>query len=155
MMKSIALRLNYSSCMLTRKNLFCHLSFYHLMETNASPRFTDSHSKNRRLFSGTENNAGSLDQFKESATTTATSFANNLLDIALRREGKRSRTGAKDHIDSKSATTAITNSELSNISVSELEKCLEPILIQLQELDAEALLHLTRVDTGGARLNDR
>lgn len=44
---------------------------------------------------------------------------------------------------------------LSNVSVEELQACLQPILSGLEQLDSEALLHLDRVPSGGARLRDR
>ena len=43
---------------------------------------------------------------------------------------------------------------LSNVSQDQLQKCLEPVVVRLQQLDAEALLQLTRVESGGARLRN-
>lgn len=43
---------------------------------------------------------------------------------------------------------------LSHVSKDELQQCLEPVLARLQQLDAEALLQLTRVESSGARLRD-
>jgi len=43
---------------------------------------------------------------------------------------------------------------LSNISVEELNQCLQPVLAGLQQLDPESLLQLERVQSGGARLRD-
>ena len=43
---------------------------------------------------------------------------------------------------------------LSNVSVEELHACLQPILAGLEHLDPEALMHLERVEAGGAQLRD-
>lgn len=80
----------------------------------------------------------------DSHPLTSAGFASSLLDFAFRRD-KRSRN------ESEPATSF---AGLSNIAIEELEKVLEPIVRQLQELDAESLLHLTRVPNGGARLKD-
>jgi hypothetical protein len=44
--------------------------------------------------------------------------------------------------------------QLAQISTQELRRCLEPLLEGLRLLDAEALLQLERVPSGGARLRD-
>jgi hypothetical protein len=77
------------------------------------------------------------------ASHLATGFASSVLDFAFRRD-KRSR--------KESETASFVG--LSNIAIEELDNVLEPIVQQLKELDAESLLHLTRVSSGGARLND-
>jgi hypothetical protein len=43
---------------------------------------------------------------------------------------------------------------LSDVSSEELQKWLEPVVDRLKQLDAEALLQLNRVKSGGARLRD-
>lgn len=85
-----------------------------------------------------------------STTNSATRFTKCLLDFSFRRDEKRSRrSGACDNI---SVNAPLEDRGLFNVPTSQLEKCLEPILVQLQELDAESLLGLTRVESGGARL---
>jgi hypothetical protein len=79
----------------------------------------------------------------QDASHLTTSFASSLLDLAFRRD-KRSRRESEHR----------SSTNLSNVSIEELENVLEPIVRQLKELDAESLLHLTRVSSGGARLKD-
>lgn len=43
---------------------------------------------------------------------------------------------------------------LSNVSVEELHACLQPILAGLERLDPETLMHLERVESGGAQFRD-
>jgi len=45
-------------------------------------------------------------------------------------------------------------SGLSNVSVEQLQHCLQPVLAGLEQLDPETLLQLDRVQSGGARLRD-
>lgn len=51
-------------------------------------------------------------------------------------------------------TLARESGGLSEISADRLQKCLEPVVARLQQIDAEALLQLKQVESGGARLRD-
>ena len=44
--------------------------------------------------------------------------------------------------------------DLSDVSAERLQHSLEPVVARLQQIDAEALLHLRRVESNGARLRD-
>jgi hypothetical protein len=111
--------------------------------TNTNPHTTDSNRHDER----TEKSRG----------TVRYSFANHLFDIAFHRSGKRQRSNSTSAIDS-GLNDVISNSKndcgLSDIPESVLADSIQPIFLQLQELDAEELLSLTRVDSGGAILRD-
>ena len=109
------------------------------METYASPQLNVW---NRRSGCNSGSELQPNADIASDNTHLSSGFANSLLHFAFRRE-KRSR---KDE--------SASNAGLSNIAVEELEKVLQPIVRQIEELDAESLLHLTRVSSGGAQLGD-
>lgn len=114
------------------------------METYLSPSQLTTFHQNRGCNSASEHPTAEAKTSSDAPHLT-TSFASSLLDFAFRRGDKRSRKDC-EHTSSVG---------LSNVAIDELERVLEPIIRQLKELDAESLLHLTRVPSGGARLNDR
>ena len=46
------------------------------------------------------------------------------------------------------------NEGLSQVSTETLQRCLQPVMDGLVDIDAEALMHLERVSSGGTRLYD-
>ena len=87
------------------------------------------------------------------------SFANSLWDLASNRGGKRQRFGSTSATDqgvdqdTRDGSSSDTGG-LSDVPQAVLANSIQPILLQLQELDAEELLSLTRVETGGATLRE-
>ena len=87
------------------------------------------------------------------------SFANGLWDLASNRGGKRQRFGSTSATDqgvdqdTRDGSSSDTGG-LSDVPQAVLANSIQPILLQLQELDAEELLCLTRVETGGATLRE-
>ena len=121
----------------------------------AKPKFSDwkSEAIRKQVELNNETAAPQTDSQSSNPSTTnsATRFTRCLLDFSFRRDEKRSRRSGA--CDGKSVNNApLEDRELLNVPTSQLEKCLEPILVQLQELDAESLLSLTRVESGGAIL---
>jgi hypothetical protein len=104
--------------------------------------------------SDTKEKTDKINQFER---TTRRSFTSNLFDFAFHRGEKRYRRSdsvTKIDCTTASSSTDVKNHGLSHIPESDLIKCIEPILSQLQQLDAEELLCLTRVHNGGAPLRD-
>jgi hypothetical protein len=95
----------------------------------------------------------------KSRGTTRYSFANNLFDIAFHRGGKRQRSNSASAVeygldDDDDGIDGKNDCGLSDIPEAVLADSIQPIFLQLQELDAEELLSLTRVDNGGAILRE-
>ena len=100
-----------------------------------------------------------VERTDKSRGTTRYSFANNLFDIAFHRGGKRQRsnsasTAGQGVIDDDDIRKGKNDGGLSHIPEAVLADSIQPIFFQLQELDAEELLCLTRVDNGGAILRE-
>jgi hypothetical protein len=87
----------------------------------------------------------------KSRGTTRYSFASNLFDLAFNRGGKRRRPNS---VTNNIGVNDEQSHGLDDIPESLLAASIEPILIQLQELDAEELLSLTRIVSGGATLRE-
>lgn len=98
-----------------------------------------------------------VERTDKSRGTTRYSFAHNLFDIAFHRGGKRQRSNSTSTTD-QGANECSSNHKndggLSDIPEAILADAIQPIFAQLQELDAEELLSLVRVDTGGAILRE-
>ena len=94
----------------------------------------------------------------KSRGTTRYGFAHNLFEIAFHRGGKRQRPNSTSAVDSdlvdNDCGSSKNHSGLSDIPEAVLADSIQPIFRQLQELDAEELLSLTRVDSGGAILRE-
>ena len=99
-----------------------------------------------------------VERTDKSRGTTRYSFANNLFDIAFHRGGKRQRSNSASTTEQGVSDYDNTNGKndggLSDIPETVLADSIQPIFGQLQELDAEELLCLTRVDSGGAILRE-
>ncbi len=84
-------------------------------------------------------------------------FANILWDISSHRGGKRQRsapTSSTDQGVDHDTGGGKNDGGLSDVPEAVLADSIQPIFLQLQGLDAEELLSLTRVDTGGATLRE-
>ena len=93
----------------------------------------------------------------KSRGTTRYSFANNLFDIAFHRGGKRQRSNSASAVDYAAddlRSSGKNDGGLSDIPEAVLADSIKPIFLQLQELDAEELLSLSRVNSGGAILRE-
>ena len=95
-------------------------------------------------------------QTDKSRGTIRYSFTSNLFDLAFHRDGKRQRSNSAsiDYSPDDDGSSGKNNCGLSDISEAVLADSIQPIFLQLQELDAEELLSLTRMDSGGAILRE-
>lgn len=109
-------------------------------------------------FTNTKPQISHVERTDKSRGTTRYSFANNLFDIAFHRGGKRQRSNAASTTEQGISVDDNSNRKndggLSDIPEAVLADSIQPILGQLQELDAEELLCLSRVESGGAILRE-